>query len=253
MTIAPWLFAHPPTTRRRAQVVLAVFGRGAPDTAEARTIARADDPGWFDAWRTGSLRAIAERDLGDAIAALDAADHVHLIQVEVDGPADLTYLQAAWARARHLVARGGDVVLDVHAMTFTPGHALPPADAALDVAREVRTIYETSALGADRAHALHTRGLRKFGAPDLIALCTDADARLVGRIMAELAKALAGGVDVTSPRHGVGVAPGISWNLVDDEHGLAELLQLNNRARVLVDETGHDLVGVIGRLPRPTG
>jgi hypothetical protein len=110
----------------------------------------------------------------------------------------------------------------------------------------VRVVYETSTGRPDRAHALHTRGLRKFGAPDLVALCTDADVPLVGQAISELAEEVARGTDLATPRHAVEVAPGVRWIVVEDEHRLGELLQLNNEARVLVDDRGHDLMGVAG-------
>ncbi len=266
---AVWPFAAPPVPARRADVVLAVFGRTPLDLAalepaavgipagvalpEVRTVLRATEPRWLDAWRTGSLRAIAERDLGPEgpdLAALDAADRVHMITASVTAPVDLGYLQAAWGLARHALAQGATTVLDVHAMTYRATAALAAPDAPLDVAREVRRIYETSTTGPDLPHALHTRGLRKFGAPDLIALCGDADVRLVGHALGALADRVARGVSLSLARHPVDVAPGIIWYVLPDEHGLGELLQLGNTARVLVDERGHDLVGVLGRLPR---
>lgn len=264
---ASWTFASPPVPPRRADVVLAVFGTtpldvavldraavGIPagvDPPVVRTVLRATDPAWFDAWRTGSLRAIAERDLGaDGLGALDAADRVHMITAAVTAPADLGYLQAAWGLARHALAQGATTVLDVHAMTYRAAAALADPGAPLDVAREVRRVYETSTTGPDLPHALHTRGLRKFGAPDLIALCGDADVRLVGHALAALADRVARGVSLVLARHPVDVAPGVIWYAVPDEHGLGDLLQLGNAARVLVDERGHDLVGVLGRIPR---
>ncbi|MGN6109324.1 MAG: hypothetical protein ACTHU0_29725 [Kofleriaceae bacterium] len=234
---------------------LARFGvpsEAAGAACTVRTIAREADPAWFDAWRSGALRAIAERDLGARLAELDAADHLHLIVADVEAPADLGYLQAAWGFARAAVAAGASIVLDVHAATFHAGEALPPADAALDVSHEVRTVFETSAGRARHPHALHTRGMRKFGAPDLIALCSDADAPLVGHALAELAGLVAGGTELALPRHAIELAAGVTWYAVEDEHRLADLLQLDNRARVVVDGAGHDLVGVIGRLPRAT-
>lgn len=238
---------------RHAQVVLAAFGRGplTPGTPlaggpEVRTIPRAADPGWFDRWRTGSLRAVAERDLPD-LGELDAADHLHMIVADVVGPADLGYLQAAWAAARAVVVRGASLVLDVHAMTFIAGAALAPPDAALDVRREVRIVYETDTTRPSAGHALHTRGMRKFGAPDLVALCSDADVALVSKVIEGLANAIARGEDVGVPRHGVELGGGVTWYLVEDEHGLAQLLSLNNTARVLVDGTGHDLIGIATR------
>jgi hypothetical protein len=266
-SIAPWLFTAQPGSARTPSVILFVFGTGpltddiplsmkrfgAPHAeslaaSNVRTVTRTMDPRWFDAWRSGSLRNIAKQDLGADLAALDAADHVHIIVCEPAAPTDLTYLQAAWAHARYLIARGGTLVLDAHAMTYTPAAKVQPAGEPIDVAREVRVIYETDSTRPDGAHALHTRGLKKFGAPDLVALCTDADVPLVGQAITELADQVARGTDLTTPAHTIEIAPGVTWVAVEDEHRLADVLQLNNTARVLVDSTGHDLLGVVARM-----
>jgi len=261
-----WTYATPPAPRA-PHVLLVAFGRGplAEDVPlslagfglpsaehagaiEVRTVRRTDDPAWFDGWRAGSLRHIATTDLGAALADLDAADHAHLILAGPTAPADLGYLQSAWGLARYLVARGATVVLDVHAMAFHVGAALPSAQAAFDVAREVRVVFETDATRPDGAHALHTRGMRKFGAPELVALCRAADAQLVAEVVLRLADRVARGADLTLPRHGIELDVTTTWYAVADEHGLADLLQLGNSARVLVDGDGHDLVGVVDRL-----
>lgn len=266
-TIAPWVFSTTPAQSRRPHVMLLVFGTGplrddvdmsisrfgAPSPAavadsSVQTVTRAMDHRWFDAWRSGSLRAIAQQDLGAHLSALDAADHVHVIACEPSHVDDLTYLQGAWAVVRFLLARGGAVVLDALSMTYLSADQMPAAGEPLDTRREVRVIYETDSTRADHAHALHTRGLKKFGAPDLVALCTDTDAGLVGQAIHELAEQVARGTDLALPKHVVEVAPGVRWVAVHDEHGLAGLLQLNNAARVLVDERGHDLLGVAGRV-----
>ncbi len=266
-----WKFTSQPATPRAPQVLLIVFTQGsvgesvdlsmsrfgapsreAMDQCALRTIARAADTAWFDGWRQGSLRNIASTDLGADLGVLDAADHAHVIICEPKAPADLTYLQAAWAIARFIASRGPAVVLDAHAMTFQAGDKLQAPGEPMDVRREVRVVYETDATRESGAHALHTRGLKKFGAPDLVALCTDRDARLVGHAIAELADALAHGTDLAKPKHALQVAPGVTWFAVEDEHRLADILQLNNVARVLVDDRGHDLMGVLGRLPRAT-
>ena len=263
-----WTFTTEPAAARAPHVMLAAFSAGplsenvplslskfgVPSAdlvggLDVRTIARTANPGWFDGWRSGSLRAIASDDLGPvALAALDAADHVHVVQAAPEAAADLGYLQAAWGVARHFVARGAAVVLDVHAMTFHRGETLAPAGSALDVTRELRIVFETDSTRDDGAHALHTRGLKKFGAPDLVALCTPADARLVSDVVAQLADAVARGGALALPRHGVDLDAGATWYAVDDEHGLADILGLNNAARVLVDERGQHLVGVLARL-----
>lgn len=249
-----WELSAQPARPRDPHVVMFVFGTGplrgeielslpkdALAACKVQTVARAQDTRWFDAWRSGSLRAIATQDLGD-LAALDAADHVHVVACEPRAVADLAYLQAVHAITGNLLERGASVVLDAMAMAFA--RSASPIDAPLDVMREIRVVYETDSLRSDRAHALHTRGMRKFGAPDLVALCTDDDVELVGSAIRELADRVARGTDLATPRHAVEVAPGIRWVAVEDEHRLGALLRLNNEARVLVDETGHDLLGV---------
>lgn len=238
-----------------------VFGAGPPPadlavpagafrSCRVQRIERAQDPAWFDAWRSGSLRAIAKQDLGE-LAALDAADQVHVVACEPTAVTDLGYLEGAWAVVRALTDAGATVVLDAMAMSYTPAARVPAAGAALEVAREVRVVFETDSTRSDRAHALHTRGLRKFGAPDLVALCTDADVELVGAAIRELAEEVACGLDLALPRHALEIAPGVRWVAIEDEHRIGELLQLNNEARVLVDDRGKNLTGVAQRAPAP--
>jgi len=268
MAVLPtWSFATPPVTPRAPQVTLIAFSTGpltepgsidlarygAPEgdlltAADVRTIHARQDPAWFAGWRAGSLRAIADGDLAGALAALDAADQIHLISIAPAAPRDLGYLQAAWALARAVVARGATTVLDVHAMTYRPAQAVPAADAGFDARREVRIIFETSSQRPDGAHALHTRGMRKFGAPDLVALCSDADVELVGAVLTQTMIAVAGGGELRAGHHAIELAPAMTWQIVDDHHGLAGLLQLNNAARVLVDGDGAHLLGVAARL-----
>lgn len=253
MDVTPWTFTQRPQTARHGTVTLVVFGALTGDETEPvpgiRTVARSADPAWFDGWRSGSMSAIARADLGDAIGALQAADVLHIVHAEVSAAQDLGYLQAAWASARSLVARGATTVLDVHAVRFLAADALPPPG-PLDVAREIRVVYETDSARPDHAHALHTRGMRKFGAPELVALCNDDDAPLVSSAIGELADAVARGLELGTPRHRVEVMPGVVWVLVPDEHRLGDLLQLGTVARVLVDSEGHDLLGVAARLRR---
>lgn len=268
MAIAPWTFARTPAPRD-PEVVLFAFGTGplrgdvemslarfgapsreALDACSVQTIPRAHDPRWFDGFRSGSLANIANQDLGGDTSVLAAADHVHVIASRPRGAEDLAYLQAAWALARYAIAQGATVVLDAMAMAFTRAADVQPAGEPLDVRREVRVIFETSSTREDLAHALHTRGLRKFGAPDLVALCTNADVPLVAQAIEELAEQVARGADLATPVHALEIAPGVRWLVVEDEHRLAELLQLNNTARVLVDGDGRDLMGVVAKARR---
>lgn len=221
---------------RDPRVVLFGFSSGGAARPGTRLVTRAQDPAWFDAWRSGALRTIAEQDLGASLQLLDACDSVHVIASEPQGVTDLSYLEHAWALAREL---SSSIVLDAIAMRYL---VAPPAQ--LELANEFRLVFETDGLGSDRAHALHTRGMQKFGAPDLVALCTDVDAPLVGRAMRELAEQVARGTDLATPRHAVEVAPGVRWVVVPDEQGVGALLQLGNEARVIVNEQGEHLVSL---------
>jgi hypothetical protein len=228
------MFSRP----RDPRVVMLAFGTAATPTAIPRT----RDPAWFDGFRTGAIRAIAQQDLEHDLTALDAADHVHVIAHEPRGVTDLTYLTAAWDEVRAL---GSTVIFDAIAMKFYRA-----APTALDVEAEIRVVYETDATASNRAHALHTRGMRKFGAPDLVALCTDDDVELVGTAIRELADQIARGTELAKPRHALAVAPDVQWFVVEDEHRIGDLLQLDNEVRVLVDGAGHDLVGISRSRPR---
>jgi hypothetical protein len=262
-----WSFSTPPAQPRAPEVVLVAFSCGpltadvpllqsrfggpsaaAIEASDVRQVDRAAAPDWFDNWRRGSLRGIASEDLGDALAHLDAADQAHVIISQPDAPADLGYLQAAWTLTRYLAARGATVVADAHAIAYTPASRLQPAAEPLDVSREIRVLFEPESTRPDGVRALHTRGMRKFGAPDLIAHCGSADAGLVARVMAALADAVARGAELTTPSHDVHVGAGVTWAAVEDVHHLADRLHLNNAARVLVDETGRALAGVVARI-----
>jgi hypothetical protein len=221
---------------RHPRVVLFGFSQGGAAHPDTQLVTRDQDPAWFDAWRQGSLRAIAAQGLGAQLADLDACDTVHVITSEPRGVTELGYLEAAWALVGGLAPR---VILDAIAMRYLTS---PPA--SLVIADEFRLVFETDGLGSDRAHALHTRGMLKFGAPDLVALCTDADAPLVGQAVRELAEQVARGTELATPRHALEVAPGIRWMVVPDELGVGALLQLGNEARVIVDELGAHLVSL---------
>ncbi|MFO0604271.1 MAG: hypothetical protein U0324_13900 [Polyangiales bacterium] len=114
--------------------------------------------------------------------------------------------------------------------------------------RELRLVFEGAGGRADGAYPLHTRGLRKFGAPDLVALCSPGDAELVGDMARQLAHAMARGLDLARPRHALALGDTTTWYAVDDVRGLAGLLGLQNEARVLVDEEGRHLAGVASRI-----
>ncbi len=164
---------------------------------------------------------------------------------------DHGYLQAAWAVARWMMARGATVVLDAHAATFVDAERLAarPFDAPFDVRREITIVFETDTTEASGDHVLHTRGMRKLGRPDLVALALPEDRDAVANLLGQLAQAIGDGPLPVLPRHGVDIAPNVTLFIVDDAGGaFAQRLGLDNDARLIVDANGRSLRGLAARL-----
>lgn len=262
-----WTRAAPPRSGRAAESILVAFASqelaelkleaarfGVPsvesmDTVDIREIARSADPEWFDGWRSGAVRVVARHDLGDDLALLDRADRAFWVAATVLDPPDFGYLQASWAVARWLVARGASHVLDVQAAHFWSAEKIAgrPPDERFDVRREVTLIFETDATEARGGHCLHTRGMKKLGCPDLVAVVGPDDAELVGEVLWQLAEGLTEGFEPVAPRHGVDLPDGQSLYLCTPRaEDPAERLELNNHALMLVREDGGSLVGLVG-------
>ena len=136
---------------------------------EVREIPRAVDPAWFDGFRGGALRNVAAMALG-SLADFDAADTLCAILIERPDAADLVHLQAGWAAAKWLVARGATVVLDAQSNRFWKGSEIAdwPAVRPFALSADVNVVVE----GEPKTSLanIHTRGLRKFGRPDLVVM-----------------------------------------------------------------------------------
>jgi hypothetical protein len=128
-----------------------------------------DDPQWIDQWRTSAFRHVAQRQLADC-RVLDAVSCGYSIRVEAVDPADLTHLQLAWSVAARLAEATNCAVLDVFAATWHAGDAVAGLSPyrPFAVTREMSVIYETEPVKGF-GHPVHTRGMVKFGRPDLIA------------------------------------------------------------------------------------
>ncbi|MFI7602905.1 hypothetical protein [Actinoplanes sp. NPDC049681] len=215
--IMPWTRSAFRVTGRRANVVLLAFAdegalgsgpdfnlsrdavpRDVPVAAlDVRLHRYADNPAWIDSWRTGAFRHIAAGQLAD-LTVLDAADCCYSVAVELDDPPDLTHLQLAWAVASGLAQAGSCAVLDMYAASWWSGTevaALEP-DRPFTVQREISVIAETE-LVAGFGHPVHTRGMLKFGCPDLIAGVAADRIQDTSRIINHLAGMLADGHSLT--------------------------------------------------------
>ncbi len=225
------------------------------DELDVRRQERCTNPEVFDGWRVDPLRTVAERDLGEGLALLDAADECHMIRVKVRDPANLASLQACWGVARWMCARGATVVLDGHAARFWTGDAVAgwPLGTEVDIRREVSFVFETDATFGDDGHYVHTRGMVKFARPDVVAVCGPEDAPVVVEIMKELAQGMARGLVPASTRHGVALNEQLSLFLGDPTPDVdVGRLNLNNDATLLSLADGEDLRGLVQKLRAAT-
>lgn len=210
--IAPWRRPAFRPTGRRAAVTLIAFAdehvlstrpdlglhdavpMTAPTAAlDLRIHQYADSPSRIDGWRTGALRNIAARQL-DNLDRLDAASCCYSITVDVDDPADLTHLQLAWAVATMLADAGSCATLDAYACHWLSGPALASLSPhrPFTIQQEVSVIAETDS-SPGFGHPVHTRGMMKFGRPDLITGVPVNQIEDTARILNHLARMLAEG------------------------------------------------------------
>jgi hypothetical protein len=222
---------------------LARFGGPSNEAVQRIDVTSIQDPAWLGGWRAGGMRAVAESTLTPAeMAALDAADRCHFVRATIADPADLTYLQASWAVARWLSARGATLVLDAFAIRFHPAERLLAEDvrAPLSVEREVAIVHEAEPELGKLGHVVHTRGLGKLARPDLVALVEPKAVKPTVALLRALAARLADGYMPTPGERPalpaeLGVAPTLHPMTPG---GLAESLHLNNDAWLVeVDRT----------------
>ncbi|MEU4154883.1 hypothetical protein [Actinoplanes sp. NPDC026670] len=146
-----------------------VVPAGAPvDALDVRLHRHSENPEWVDGFRSGPLRDLAARELPD-LRLIDDATCCYSIQVRRPDPADLTHLQLAWAVAAAASRAGATAVLDVIAHDWS----LASSIAALDPHRPFTVLREISVVAESEetpgfGHAVHTRGMLKFGRPDLV-------------------------------------------------------------------------------------
>jgi hypothetical protein len=192
------LFCFSPEKLKDLPLNAATYGlpnQQAMEGLEVREIPRDQEPAWFDGFRSGALRNVAKDQLGAALADLDAANVVHAVFVRKADPKDLSHLQAMWAVAKWLIARGATVVLDAQSQRYWKAADVNdwPNNRPFALTPEVAVLVEDTPL-PDGTFVVHTRGLLKFGRPDLVALGVQkAQWDKAGALLRTLAMAMAAG------------------------------------------------------------
>jgi hypothetical protein len=253
--------------QRRASVAFLVLHEGplapvtTPLTAEALGLASPDilplihsaemseetQPALFQALRQHPGRALAEVDLGGGVSALDRAQRVTTVTLDINDSPDLGYLQAGWACVRWLVERGGTLVQDLIAGRWWSAEEVRAQgqEGEFNLSREIRLLFDTDQKvevsgRPEIGRVLNTRGMKKFARPDLVAVIREDALHRFEIVLAQLAQTLAMGLMPELPRHPVPWEgePGL-WLQPDDSTTVQRLL-LHNDAWVLRTEQGHD-------------
>jgi hypothetical protein len=85
--------------------------------------------------------------------------------------------------------------------------------------------------------------MRKFGRPDVVAICSEREVNVAAEVVWQVASGMALGFMPQLPRHGIDISESESWYLIADAgDSFAIRLGLNNDARILVDANGQWLV-----------
>lgn len=138
------------------------------DALDVRLHRYSENPEWIDGFRTGPLRNLAAQQLPD-LRSLDEATCCYTIRVAVQDPPDLAHLQLAWEVAASAARAGAVAVLDAYAHDWYPAEAVAGLDPhrPFTAMREISVVAETESVPGF-GHPVHTRGMIKFGRPDLI-------------------------------------------------------------------------------------
>jgi hypothetical protein len=235
-----------------ADLPLAAATYGLPSPAameglEVREIPRDQQPAWFDGFRSGALREVAKHQLGAALKDLDEATAVHAVFVRKNDPKDLSHLQATWAVAKWLVARGATVVLDGQARRFWRGDDIKnwPVARPFTLSNEVSVVAGDEPL-PDGTFVVHTRGMLKFGRPDLVAVgVPKAQRDKAEALLRALALAMASGAVFKAGQTSGEDTAKVRFAAYEPPKNAPEL-NLENDALLVQDSTGAGITQALG-------
>jgi hypothetical protein len=166
----------------------------------ATIVTRAKDPDWVSDWYSGPLRRQCEEVLGPDAPQLLAAECGVAVTAEFPDPPDLAYLQVAWEVVRSFLKQDGIAVLDCHQIRWFPCAEVVgwEPDRAFSIGQEIRIVLETKPRADRLGHMMHTRGMAKFGRPDVVLDSATPDrAEALGRLLNRFAVYMAMGARVS--------------------------------------------------------
>lgn len=136
---------------------------------EVRQHLRREAPEWFDGFFTPELLSVSKLDIGGLDGKCVDFTVAYSVQLAVAEPPNLAYLQGCWGFMMWLCEGGVSVILDEHAIRWYASEQVLELDIhrPFDVEREISVVVETDDTPGF-GHVIHTRGLAKFGRPDLL-------------------------------------------------------------------------------------
>lgn len=190
----------------------------APEGIFLSELPREEAEGFFQSFALAPLFGPAQAALGVELGEVLGAAVCYEVAGEAPEPEDLAYLQHAWGVVRWLCEQGAGPVYDVHARRWWRREQVLalPLDRPFDFEREVTIeVLQTADPGLGRL--LITRGLAKFGRPDLVIVrAGDGDDARIRALATAMAQGLAleegelegedgGALEITAYQPGVGL------------------------------------------------
>jgi len=164
-------------------------------TLDVRQHQRKEVPEWFGGFFTPEMLSVSKLDPGGLDGEYEDLAVAYSVQLEIPEPPNLAYLQGCWGFMMWLCEIGAKVILDEHAIRWHAGEQIIQLDPLreFDIKNEISVVFETEDTPGF-GHVMHTRGLVKFGRPDLVLKGVEpADAEAGGVLLNGLASRAAKG------------------------------------------------------------
>lgn len=131
---------------------------------------RGDDPAWFDGWLSAPVGLEIPSVFGDDADAVRAACRVAAVRAEFQDPDSLAYLRNAVGIVSAIAEQGAVAIFDVQALTWWRpegwrGRFVDRSEFA--IGDHIFTAVSRDP-GDESKTSLRTRGMTKFGRPDLL-------------------------------------------------------------------------------------
>jgi hypothetical protein len=184
-TVPDWPRPHHKPSPSKASLFYLVFGEPPADLNISRARhhvdqlppelrvsihARGDDPAWFDAWFSPPVGLEMPHVFGEEAPKVAAAGRVAAVRAEFNDPESLAYLRNTVGVVSAIAEQGAVAIFDVQALTWwrPEGWRRRFVDRSeFAIGDHIFTAVSRDP-GDESKTSLRTRGMKKFGRPDLL-------------------------------------------------------------------------------------